>query len=320
MDVEKNECLAVLFLIFNRPDLTRQSFAAIRSARPERLFIAADGPRPDRPEDDERCAESRAVVERVDWPCEVKTLFRDENLGCRKAVSEAITWFFKHVEEGIVLEDDCVPDPSFFPFCAELLERYRTDTRVGMISGNNYKFKLYDPKLSYSFSKHGQIWGWAIWRRAWQLYDSFSGSMSLEEEIIVKANMGGNAGFAESWWNEAKNAMSEESDSWAYIWGAVRYANNLLTIRPRINLVGNIGFGKDGTHTKGRANSLYTKTDSIGFPLVHPRIVVADSVADSMLEEFRAPTQVQRSFRARLLRRARKIVWAAKQSMRQWVR
>src|SRR5258708_3549575 len=163
----------ILFLIFNRPFPTRRVFAEIRKARPAKLFVAADGPRPDKPEDLETCRETREIIKDIDWPCEVQTLFRDKNLGCGVAVSGAITWFFQNVEQGIILEDDCLPDPSFFPFCTELLERYKDDERILLISGNflQQKNKKFMVKASYYGTLIPHLWGWASWRRAWAKYD-----------------------------------------------------------------------------------------------------------------------------------------------------
>ncbi len=161
----------VLFLVFNRPDSTRKVFDAIRSARPPKLYITADGPRPDRPAEAKLCSEVRAIASAVDWPCEVKTLFRESNLGCKAGVSSGITWFFSHEDEGIILEDDVLPVPTFFNFCDEMLERYRDDARVSMISGCNLISNHFSPKQSYFFSRYNLIWGWATWRRAWQHYD-----------------------------------------------------------------------------------------------------------------------------------------------------
>jgi len=161
----------ILFLLFNRPYLTQRVFACIREARPARLFVAADGPRPDRVGERQLCAEARKVVDQVDWPCELLTLFRDENLGCGKAVSSAIDWFFEHVEEGIILEDDCLPHPSFFRFCEKLLEKYRDDERVMQIGGCNFQDGIKRGPASYYFSIYNHIWGWASWSRAWKYYD-----------------------------------------------------------------------------------------------------------------------------------------------------
>lgn len=153
-------CAPVLFLVFNRPERTRRVFAAIREARPKQLFVAADGPRPDRPEDRQCCAEVRQLATAVDWPCEVRTLFRTQNLGCGRAVSEAISWFYRNVAEGIVLEDDCCPDPSFFDFCTAMLVRYRGDRRVFKIAGTNPLGHWSGPEgSSYIYSSYGYSWG-----------------------------------------------------------------------------------------------------------------------------------------------------------------
>ncbi|MBA4056200.1 MAG: nucleotide-diphospho-sugar transferase, partial [Marivirga sp.] len=158
----------VLLLIFNRPDTTRRVFEAIRKARPKRLFVAADGPRQHKPEDADRCAKARKIATDVDWECEVKTFFRDTNVGCGRGPSGGISWFFEHVDEGIILEDDCLPSPLFFRFCAELLERYRDDKRVMEIGGNTFMDEANrDKEYSYYFSSHNNIWGWATWKRAW---------------------------------------------------------------------------------------------------------------------------------------------------------
>jgi hypothetical protein len=166
-----NHKSAVLFLVFSRPHLTAQVMATIRAAQPKRLYVAADGPRK-RPGEDELCNEARRIATEVDWPCEVRTLFRDTNLGCRVGVSTAMDWFFEHEKEGIILEDDCVPSQSFFPYCAELLDRYRDDARIMCISGDNPRARPVQRRESYVFSRYPLIWGWATWQRAWRLYDA----------------------------------------------------------------------------------------------------------------------------------------------------
>src|SRR4051812_29566436 len=174
----------VLFVIFNRPETTRQVFEAIRTAKPSRLYIAADGPRKNKPGEDQKCQEAREIVKAVDWDCEVKTLFSKENLNCGRGPATAFTWFFEHEEEGIILEDDCLPTQSFFRFCQELLERYRYDYRVMHIGGNNFLNGWQrDQDYSYYFSLSGHIWGWATWRRAWQMFDY---KLSLYEKIKEK--------------------------------------------------------------------------------------------------------------------------------------
>ena len=165
-------CPPVLLLIFNRPDLTRQVCAVLHRAGPAHLYVAADGPRPGRTGEAELCHATRAVIQEFDWACPVTTLYRPANLGLRHAIPGAISWFFDQVEAGIILEDDCLPDPSFFPFCAEMLHRYTAHEKVMMVSGNNYQFGDGAPDAySYDFSIFAFIWGWATWRRAWRQYD-----------------------------------------------------------------------------------------------------------------------------------------------------
>ena len=161
----------ILFLIFNRPETTKKVFSAIKEVQPPRLYIAADGPRSEQPDEADHCELARTIATKVDWDCEVKTLFRDQNLGIRIAVSQAIDWFFEQEPEGIILEDDCLPDQSFFWFCKELLEKYRNDTRIMHIGGTNFQFGKNRTNYSYYFSRYAHIWGWASWRRAWEYYD-----------------------------------------------------------------------------------------------------------------------------------------------------
>jgi hypothetical protein len=161
----------VAFLVFNCPDTTIRVFEEIRCARPPKLLVVADGPRADRPGEADKCQAVRAVIETVDWPCEVLKNYSDVNLGCKIRVSSGLDWVFEQVEEAIILEGDCLPHPTFFRFCEELLETYRDDERIGMISGDNFQFGRKRGDASYYFSRYNHIWGWASWRRAWQHYD-----------------------------------------------------------------------------------------------------------------------------------------------------
>ena len=209
----------VLFLIFNRPDTTRRIFDVIRQAKPERLFVAADGPRPERSGEAEKCAQTRSIIDEVDWDCQVKTLFREMNLGCRKAVSSGIDWFFDNVEEGIILEDDCLPGQSFFQYCQELLTYYINDTRVMQICGLNVLTKWNRSGHSYFFSNYGPIWGWASWRRAWKHYDV---NMKLWPEIKEKKlyeDFCQNQEEADYRLNLYDKVYRGEIDTWDYQWG-----------------------------------------------------------------------------------------------------
>ncbi|MDB5120206.1 MAG: protein containing nucleotide-diphospho-sugar transferase domain [Sphingobacteriales bacterium] len=240
----------ILFLIFNRPDLTTIVFEEIRKQKPKYLFVAADGPRNDHPGEDEKCAAARkSVIESIDWDCNVKTLFRAENLGCGNAVSEAISWFFEHVDEGVILEDDCLPNKSFFTFCSELLDRYRKDERIMHISGNNYQNGKWRGEGSYYFSQFPHIWGWATWKRAWQGYDlSLKDFPDFEKDRkifkVVKDKI-----QAEFWLNVLRSGFTKTVDTWDYAWFFTFFLNNGYAILPNHNLVSNIGFGADATHT-----------------------------------------------------------------------
>jgi hypothetical protein len=272
----------VLFLIFNRPEPTRKVFEAIRKAGPARLFIAADGPRRDRPEDVEGCAQARAILDKVDWDCEVVTLFREGNLGCRKAVSSALDWFFEHVAEGIVLEDDCLPSASFFLYCSELLERYRDDARVMAISGDYYQDGRKVTKDSYYFSRYPHCWGWASWRRSWKKYDAQMSSWPASRAQGLLAQLSGKDKlFMRYWENIFDKVHAGGIDSWAYVWTYSCWVSGGLTALPAKNLVKNIGFGCDATHTVLESEK-YTalQAEELEWPLVHPSEVTRHKAAD----------------------------------------
>jgi hypothetical protein len=283
MHVETNINTPILFLIFSRPDTTRRVFEAIRAARPRQLFIAADGPRPHKQGEAERCAECRRIATQVDWPCEVHTLFREENLGCGRAVSGAITWFFEHVEEGIILEDDTLPGPGFFRFCSELLERYRYDTRVMAVSGSSLPCRLSnDSKYSYFFSNWDYIWGWATWRRAWKHYDY---EMTHYKYVVEKGYFGNNyySPFEKYYINYAYDKSYYSNDTvtwWSYQWGFVRKINSGLVAVPVKNFIVNIGLGKDATNTTSEGRWSFFKFEEMEFPLKHPDFVMHDRVTD----------------------------------------
>jgi hypothetical protein len=271
---------AVLFLVFNRPDTTTQVFEAIRKAKPLRLYVAADGPRADRAGEPERVAKVREIVTAVDWPCEVKTLFREENLGCKYAVSGGITWFFEHEEQGIILEDDCLPHPDFFTFCETLLDRYATDERVSVITGNNFQNGQHRGEASYYFSRYNHVWGWASWRRAWQKADM---------DIQFWPKWKRSAEWREFWpdpvarkyWEKIFDRMHRAKiDTWDYPWTASVWHHSGLTATPNVNLVSNIGFGPDSTHTASTTSPLAEMaTMSIG-ELRHPGLIAQDVAAD----------------------------------------
>ncbi|WP_210520973.1 nucleotide-diphospho-sugar transferase [Hymenobacter terricola] len=278
----------VLFLIFNRPDTTRAVLAAIRRARPTRLYVAADGPRPGHPTDAATCAAARAVVlEGIDWPCEVMTQLRSHNLNCGQGPAAAISWFFEHEEAGIILEDDCVPVPSFFGYCRELLARYATDTRVMHIGGNNFSQEAQRPLPpgadSYYFSTQVNSWGWATWRRAWKLFDFHLTSFT---ELRQQGRLDGYYSSAlETRYRLAKIAgvlqLPVPAHVWDYQWHFAVAANSGLCVVPAVNLVGNVGFGDQGTHTLDATDELANvPTAELALPLRHPAFVLADRPRD----------------------------------------
>lgn len=275
---------AVLFLIFNRPDTTKEVFEAIRRAKPPRLYVAADGPRDEKSGEGEKCERVRRIATKVDWDCEIKTLFREQNLGCKMAVSSAIDWFFDHVHEGIILEDDCLPSQSFFWFCQELLERYRDDKRVMTISGNNFYKGPNLSSYSYYFSRYPLIWGWATWKEAWEAFDP---NMSLWPKIRDQGNL--KYGFehlktGKYWEKIFQEVYDNKIDTWDYAWTFASWINNGLSILPNVNLVSNIGFGMDATHTTGDPGSGSLISRDMTFPLRHMPHMMRDSKADRFIQ------------------------------------
>lgn len=242
----------VLFLFFNRPDTTARVFATIRSAKPEKLFLAADGPRSERVEEVELCQKSRDTVEgMIDWPCEVQRLYREENLGCRIAVSSAIDWFFSNVKEGIILEDDTIPAPSFFDFAEAMLERYRHDNRVMHVSGNNHQHGRIRGNGAYYASRFAHSWGWATWRRAWKLYErEMSGFPEDWEGISNRCDL---PQRLKDWWHQAlSNTRQGVVDTWDFQWHYTVMKHQGVCLIPNRNLVENIGVGEAATHMKQR--------------------------------------------------------------------
>lgn len=267
----------ILFLIFNRPDTTEKVFEKIREQKPKYFFIAADGPRTNKPGEIELCEKTREILKKVDWDCEVKTLFRVKNLGCKKAVGEAITWFFDNVEEGIIIEDDCLPSSSFFPYCENLLNYYRNNQQVMHIGGIS-QIETYSTNASYHFSPIAHVWGWASWKRAW---NHFNLSMNDFDPGIVK-KMIPNKYQQKDWITILKNVKNENIDTWDFIWQYALFKQKGLAIVPHKNLVYNIGFGKNATHTTDFHNTWdKRKLEDIDFHnIIHPEEI---SYSDKIL-------------------------------------
>ncbi len=270
----------VLFLIFNRPDTTKLVFEAIKIAQPKRLYVAADAPRANHIEDELLCKQAREVIADIDWECEVKTLYRDNNMGCRDGVSSAISWFFEQEEEGIILEDDCLPSNSFFKFCDELLEKYRYDTRIRHITGCNLQQGKKWGEASYYFSNRTHVWGWASWKRVWDDYDKNLTQYSAHELDEKFLNIYQNNLVVESWKQIFIELKAGKINSWAYPLDFVNFFNNGLVIIPNDNLISNIGFGLRATNTLSK-ESIYSNIPVSEIDeITHPKFILPEKQAD----------------------------------------
>jgi len=263
----------ILFLTFNRPKETLKVLNAIKTIRPRYLFISSDGPRKDHPTDEDKCNQVRKILKNVDWPCKVSTLLHKNNLGCRLAVSTAITWFFNHVKEGIILEDDCLPENSFFPYCELLLEKYRFDERISMISGTNSLLGRVKSRDKYVFSRYFPVWGWASWRRAWKLFD-----ISMLKWKQFRTNNTISQYYSDNSFSEYVSAefdlyFSNKIDTWDIPWYFTCLFQSTLCILPLKNLIQNIG--RSGTHTSARPSPFENyHTEPIDMTnIIHPQYV-----------------------------------------------
>jgi hypothetical protein len=265
----------ILFIIFNRPHQSKISFERIRSIKPKYLFIAADGPRSGNQDDEVKCKEVREVIlSMIDWDCEVKTLFRIENFGCRFAPPYAISWFFDNVEQGIIIEDDCLLDISFFRYCEEMLEYYKNEEKIMHIGAQSFLKSMGQDQ--YYFANTPFIWGWATWKRAWTKYDiNISDWPQLKKNpqfLIYKMNREVISHWEKNFdavYNYSKeSSISSDANTWDYQWTYCLFKNEGLAIFPNKNLVSNIGFGPDATHTvEKNSRDVERPTFPITFPL-----------------------------------------------------
>lgn len=269
----------VLFLLFNRPQVTAHVFDEIRKQKPKYLFIAADGPRENNINDARFCVETRAVVSKIDWDCEVKTLFSDENMGCGKAVAAGITWFFEHVEAGIILEDDCMPNSSFFTYCEAMLNTFRDNQEVMMVCGTSYQPKPLNSD-SYYFSRYPHVWGWATWKRAWAQYDLSLGAVSVEKRAAVINRVFANKRERRFWENNL-DMIVNGLDTWDYQWMYWIWENNGVCIIPWRNMIANIGFGADSSHTHDENSGQSKMTQYEMLTIRHPKTIAVNQKADS---------------------------------------
>ncbi|MBE9116598.1 glycosyltransferase family 2 protein [Lusitaniella coriacea LEGE 07157] len=276
----------VALIIFNRPQTTEKVFEAIRQAKPPMLFVIADGPRADKPGEAEKCAAARAIIDRVDWDCQVLKNYSDTNMGCGKRPATGIDWVFDTVEEAIILEDDCVPHPAFFHFCEELLEHYRHDERVMTICGLNVQFGRKRSDYSYYFSRYNHCWGWASWRRAWQHFDYDINIWPEIRDNDLLMDMLGDARTAKVWHQTLERTYEERPDWWDFQWTFAMWLQQGLAILPNVNLISYVGYHPtESTHTH-QEGSPYSNlaVEALDFPLKHPPYVIRDTQADHFTE------------------------------------
>lgn len=289
----------ILFLIFNRMDETKEVFEAIRKAKPSKLYIASDGARELKAGERYNVESVRTyVTKNIDWPCEVKTLFRENNLGCKVAVSGAIDWFFNNEEMGIILEDDCLPSQSFFRFCEDLLVMYKNEPTVWQITGDNFQDGMIRGKSDYYFSHHVHIWGWATWRDRWKAYDVELKSFKHHQDKRIFKRIFKQSFLVDYWLNIMSNLQAGKIDTWDYQWMYAIWSNQGVCVLPNYNLVSNIGFNNNATHTKTDQSGLSRqKSFELNFPLTHPQIIIEDLDADEWTNKkfFKKPNFLART-------------------------
>lgn len=283
--------LAVLLIFFARPDTLKEVFKRVKKARPSKLFLACDGPRKGNVTDASRIEECKKIVSDIDWECELHTLYSEANKGCGKGPSEAISWAFAHTDKLVILEDDCVPEMSFFPYMKELLDKYENDDRIGIISGFNH-FQSWDcGGNSYCFTKCAATLGWGTWKRVWDNYDFYVKNAAdpyyarlLEQEIINKR---AGKGRCNSWKAAAIETKEKKVRYWDIQFGFVKYSQSYLCIVPKENLIYNIGIGEGSTHTANARKTewkmsrvLFMPVNEMKFPLVHPEYIICDRAYD----------------------------------------
>jgi hypothetical protein len=271
----------VLLLIFNRLHTTKKVIEVLQRVRPARVYIAADGARPSKDGEVFVCNEVRDyVLNAINWECEIITNFQEHNLGCGKHVSNAISWFFTQEEQGIILEDDCIPHIDFFNYCTELLEKYKDNETIFTIGGNNFQVQTIG-NASYYFSTYGHIWGWATWKRAWEKYQY---DLNTYDEKTMRKRMKHyfkNLQTFDYWWRIFELMRTDPVDTWDYQWSFCQWYNKGLSIMPNVNLVSNIGHGVDATHTKDFVEGILEHPIQALPEIKHPTKIALQRTADN---------------------------------------
>ncbi len=282
---ERSITCPVAMIIFNRYDNAHQVLNQVRKVQPPKLYIIADGPRAHKQGEKELCEKTRSIVKEVDWKCEVVTHFTEKNMGCKDRISTGLTWLFTQVESAIILEDDCLPSLSFFYYCEELLENYKDDERIMMISGDNHAFA--NPKTrgytedSYYFTRHVHIWGWATWARAWSAYDLEMNKWPLYKKTDYLSAFFTKKGHKYFWESLFDAYLKKRIPSWDGAWVFAVWSQGGLSIAPKVNLIQNTGVSADATHTTEHDRFSRLPALELDFPLRHPECVVENRLLDN---------------------------------------
>jgi len=295
----------VVLIIFRRPDKTLQILEKIRQVKPSKLFVISDAPRPEKPDECEKCEKSRAIIDAIDWDCEVIKNYADTNLGSFRRIPSGLDWVFDQVEEAIVLEDDCLPDITFFRFCEELLEYYKNDQRIMAISGDNFQLGNQRTQNSYYFSRYTHSWGWATWKRAWKHFDmEMSAWPKVRDQQLLRSILDSDRDV-KYWTAILQDTYDSKIKAWDYRWTFSNWLQNGLTILPNVNLISNIGFGEGATHTVSTKNPFINlSTQPMNFPLQHPKFIIRDKFADA----FTQSTMFNASLEFRIKRKLKLLI------------
>ena len=282
MDNQEKFNTPILFIIFNRPEETQLVFNEIKKIKPKQLFVVADGPRNE--SEKIKCSQTQAIINQIDWNCDIKTNYSEQNLGCKRRVASGIDWFFKNVEQGIILEDDCVPSEQFFWFCQELLNYYKTDKKVMHISGSNMQKGKNKTKASYYFSKKQiHVWGWATWKEAWGKYDIKMVNWPNYKKSKKYKNLFNNQIERKEKTKIMDKTFQGKVDTWDHQWAFACFFNEGMGIIPNSNLISNIGFNDKATHSKNKNNILNNLSrETIDWPLIHPKDKELNPPADNL--------------------------------------
>lgn len=289
----------VALFIYNRPSKTERVLDQISTAEPQRLLVVSDGPQSQDASDIKRCERTREVVrDGVDWKCDVAWNTTDTNMGLKHRFVTGLRWIFQREHEAIILEDDCVPNESFFNFCSVILDEYRDDERIMDVSGSNHLGEWKPDSKDYHFSMQGGIWGWATWRRSWELYDP---EMKLWRNDEIRQRLrdviadNDQADYLEYIYDKA---YSGEIETWDYPWGFARQINSALSVVPSKNLVTNIGFGEDATNTSAEGGPMSNiPRQELSFPIEHPKCVAVDREFDRRFHQLRPMSRRYKLFR-----------------------